>query len=49
MIVLDTLQSYLTILLGVAGGLLLALWLALAVWAARDVRAQLVELGPIAD
>jgi hypothetical protein len=40
MIVLNTFQSYLTILLGVAGGLLLALWLALVVWAVRDVRAR---------
>jgi len=40
MIVLNSLQSYLTILLGVAGGLLLALWLALVVWAVRDVRAR---------
>ena len=29
------------IILGVAGGLLLALWLALVVWAVRDVRARL--------
>ncbi len=40
MIVLNSLQSYLTILLGVAGGLLLALWLAVVVWAARDMRAR---------
>ena len=40
MTVLNSLQSYLTILLGVAGGLLLALWLALVVWAVRDVRAR---------
>ena len=40
MIVLNTLQSYLSILLGIAGGLLLALWLALVVWAYRDIRAR---------
>lgn len=40
MIVLNSLQSYLTILLSIAGGLLLALWLAVVVWAARDVRAR---------
>ena len=40
MIVLNSFQSYLTILLGVAGGLLLALWLAVVVWAVRDVRAR---------
>jgi hypothetical protein len=40
MIVLNTLQSYLVIILGVAGGLLLALWLAVVVWAYRDVRAR---------
>ena len=46
MIVLNSLQSYLTILLGVAGGLLLALWLALVVWAARDIRARSRSTAP---
>ena len=40
MILIDTLQTYLTILLGIAGGLVLALWLAVVVWAYRDVRAR---------
>ena len=40
MIASNALQSYLVIILGVAGGLLLALWLALVVWAVRDVRAR---------
>ena len=40
MILIDTLQTYLTILLGVAGGLVLALWLAVVIWAYRDVCAR---------
>ena len=40
MIASNALQSYLVIILGVAGGLLLALWLALVVWAVRDLRAH---------
>ena len=40
MIASNALQSYLVIILSVAGGLLLALWLALVVWAVRDVRAR---------
>ncbi len=37
---LPTLQSYLSLILGVTGGLLLALWLAVVVWAYRDCRAR---------
>lgn len=36
----DSLQSYLAVILGVAGGVLLALWLAVLVWVWRDIRAR---------
>ncbi|HOU40056.1 MAG TPA: zinc ribbon domain-containing protein [Promineifilum sp.] len=37
---MESLQSYLTILLGAAGGLLALVWLALVVWGYRDIRAR---------
>lgn len=40
MFVLDILQTYLTVLLSVSAGLLLALWLAVVVWAYRDFRSR---------
>lgn len=40
MFLLNTLQTYLTLILGIAGGLLIALWLAVVVWAYRDSRAR---------
>ncbi|HNS40750.1 MAG TPA: zinc ribbon domain-containing protein [Promineifilum sp.] len=36
----EFLQSYLAIILGVAGGILLVLWLAVVIWAFRDIRAR---------
>lgn len=38
MIVLETLQTYLTLILGIAGGVLVAVWLSVVVWAYRDIR-----------
>ena len=35
-----SLGNYLTVLLGAAGGLLALVWLALVVWASRDIRAR---------
>ncbi len=35
-----SLESYLTVLLGAAGGLLALVWLAFVVWAYRDIRAR---------
>jgi len=35
-----SLENYLTVLLGAAGGLLALVWLALVVWAYRDIRAR---------
>lgn len=40
MFLTENLQSYLTLILGIAGGLVLALWLAVVVWAFRDVRTR---------
>jgi len=40
MIRFDLLQTYLTLVLSIAGGLLLALWLAVIIWAYRDIRAR---------
>jgi len=40
MFLLDSLRNYLTLILAVAAGLLLALWLAVTVWAYRDMRAR---------
>jgi hypothetical protein len=40
MIEVESLRAYLTLILGIFGGLLLALWLAVVVWAYRDVRAR---------
>lgn len=40
MYLLDSLRSYLTLILGLAGGLLLALWLAVTIWAYRDMRGR---------
>ncbi len=40
MFILDSLQAYLTLIAGIAGGLLLAFWLAVVVWAYRDIRAR---------
>lgn len=40
MFLAEFLQSYLTIVLSVAGGILLILWLAVVVWAYRDIRAR---------
>ncbi len=37
---MTNLANYLTVLLGAAGGLLALVWLALVVWAYRDVRAR---------
>lgn len=37
---MENLQGMLTVLLGVAGGLVAVLWLALVIWAARDIRAR---------
>lgn len=34
------LQSYLTLIIGIAGGLLAVVWLALVVWAYRDIRSR---------
>lgn len=36
----EFLQSYLNVILGIAGGILLAMWLAVVVWAYRDIRAR---------
>lgn len=38
--VIDSLQTYLSLILWVAGGVLVLLWLALVVWAFRDIRAR---------
>lgn len=38
MILTETIQTYLSLILGVAGGLLLLLWLSVVIWAWRDVR-----------
>ena len=40
MFILDSLQSYLNLIAGIAGGLLLLFWLAVVVWAYRDIRAR---------
>lgn len=48
MVLLDSLQAYLTIILGVAGGLLAVVWLALVVWAYRDCRARARSSGAAA-
>ncbi|WP_374689652.1 zinc ribbon domain-containing protein [Promineifilum sp.] len=40
MFLTDTLQTYLTVIVSVAGGLVLLLLLALVVWAYRDIRAR---------
>lgn len=40
MIWTDSLQSYLILALGIAGGLLLILWLAVVIWSFRDIRAR---------
>ncbi len=40
MSILDFLQTYLAVILGIAGGLLLIMWLAVVVWAWRDIRAR---------
>lgn len=40
MIWYDSLQPYLTLLLGIAGGLLLILWLAIIIWSYRDIRSR---------
>lgn len=40
MFLAESLQSYLTLILGIAGGVVLALWLAVVVWAWRDIRAR---------
>ena len=36
----DLIQSSLSVILGVAGGMLLLLWLAVAIWSFRDIRAR---------
>jgi hypothetical protein len=38
MFLVDSLQTYLSWVLGIAGGILALLWLALIVWAYRDIR-----------
>jgi hypothetical protein len=38
MFLFDSLQTYLTLILGIAGGLLALLWLAIVIWAYRDIR-----------
>lgn len=48
MVLLDSLQAYLTIILGVAGGLLAVVWLAVVVWAYRDCRARARSSGAAA-
>ncbi len=48
MFVLDSLQAYLTIILGVAGGLVALVWLAVVVWAYRDCRARSRSAGAAA-
>lgn len=48
MLVLDSLQAYLTVILSVAGGLLALLWLAVVVWAYRDCRARTRSAGAAA-
>lgn len=45
MFLADTLQTYLTVILSVAGGLVLLLWLALVIWAYRDIRARSRSTG----
>lgn len=40
MMVIDWLQTYLSLILWIAGGLLVALWLAVVVWSFRDIRAR---------
>lgn len=40
MIWYDSIQSYLAFALGISGGVLLLLWLAVVVWALRDIRAR---------
>lgn len=40
MVILDSLQAYLTLIVVIAGGLLLAFWLAVVVWAYRDIRVR---------
>ncbi len=40
MLILDSLRAYSTLIAGIAGGLLLAFWLAVVVWAYRDIQAR---------
>lgn len=40
MIVLENIQSYLSILLGVSAGVILLLWLAIIIWAYRDLKSR---------
>jgi hypothetical protein len=40
MLLLDNIQNYLITILGISGGILLILWLAVVVWAYRDIRAR---------
>lgn len=40
MFTLESIQTYLSLILSVAGGLLLLLWLAVVLWAYRDIRSR---------
>lgn len=40
MVVIDTLRTYLSLILGILGGLILVFWLAFIIWTYRDIRAR---------
>jgi hypothetical protein len=40
MLLLDNIQNYLITILGISGGILLILWIAVVLWAYRDIRAR---------
>jgi hypothetical protein len=40
MLLLDNIQNYLAVILGISGGVIILLWLAVIVWAYRDIRAR---------
>lgn len=48
MLLLDSLQAYLTLILGITGGLLVVVWLAVVAWAYRDCRARTRSAGAAA-
>lgn len=40
MILLDSIQNFLNVIIGIAGGIIFLLWLAVVIWAIRDIRAR---------